>query len=65
MAALCFIINKQKAQLDSEKRVLERCREEGDALSHRRANLSSYYSSGAHNGRSHVIRLEVTDITSQ
>jgi hypothetical protein len=65
MAALCFIINEQKAQLDSEKRVLERRREDADALSHRRANLSLYYLSGQHKGRNPFIRLEVTDITSQ
>jgi hypothetical protein len=47
MAALRFIINEQKAQLDSEKRVLERRKEEANPSSHLRANLSSYYSSDA------------------
>jgi truncated hemoglobin YjbI len=47
MAALCFIIKEQKAQLDSKKRVLEWHRKDVDASSHRRANLLLYYLSGA------------------
>jgi hypothetical protein len=47
MAALRFIINEQKAQLHHGKQVLEWCKEEADASSHRRANLSAYYSSSA------------------
>jgi hypothetical protein len=47
MAALHFIINEQNAQLGSEKWVLEQQREEADTSSHRRANLSSCYLSGA------------------
>jgi hypothetical protein len=47
MAALRFIINEQKAQLDSKKWVLEQRREEADTSSHRCSNLSLYYSSSA------------------
>jgi hypothetical protein len=39
LATLHFIVNEQKAQIASEKRVLERRRGEADASSHRRANL--------------------------
>jgi hypothetical protein len=55
LAALRFIIYEQKAQLDSEKRVLERRRAEADASSQRCANLSSHCSSSAtHRSRSHL-----------
>jgi hypothetical protein len=47
LAALRFSVTEQKAQIASEKWVLERFREEADTSSHRRANLSSYYSFGA------------------
>jgi hypothetical protein len=47
VAALRFIISEQKAQIASEKRALERRREEADASSQHRANLTSLYSSGA------------------
>jgi hypothetical protein len=53
LATLRFIIDEQKAQLDGEKRVLERRRAEADASSQRRTNLSSYYSSGATQRPSH------------
>jgi hypothetical protein len=45
VAALRFIIQEQKDQISSERQILERCREEDDASSRRRAKLSSHYSS--------------------
>jgi hypothetical protein len=45
IAALWFIINEQKDQINSEKRILERRRDEADASSRRCTDLSSHYSS--------------------
>jgi hypothetical protein len=45
VAALQFIINEKKDQINSEKQILERRREEADASSRRCASLSSHYSS--------------------
>jgi hypothetical protein len=45
VAALRFIIQEQKDQINSEKQILERRREEADASSRRHADLSSHYSS--------------------
>jgi hypothetical protein len=45
VAALQFIIQEQKDQISSERQILERCREEADASSRRRAKLSSHYTS--------------------
>jgi hypothetical protein len=45
VAALRFIIQEQKDQISSERRILERRRDEADASSRRRAELSSHYSS--------------------
>jgi hypothetical protein len=45
VAALRFIIQEQKDQISSERQILERRRDEGDASSRRRAELSSHYSS--------------------
>jgi hypothetical protein len=45
MAALCFIIQEQKHQISSERRILERRRDEADASSRRHTELSSHYSS--------------------
>jgi hypothetical protein len=54
VAALQFIILEQKDQINADKRVLERRREEADASSRRRAELSSHYSSNVqHRTRSH------------
>jgi hypothetical protein len=56
VAALLFIINEQKDQINSEKRILERRREEADASSRRRASLPSHYSSSVHQrSRSHLL----------
>jgi hypothetical protein len=55
VAALRFIIQEQKDQINADKRVLERHREEADASSRRRAELSSHYSlSVQHRTRSHI-----------
>jgi hypothetical protein len=55
IAALLFIIEEQKDQINVDKRVLERRREEADASSRRRAELSSHYSSSVqHRTRSHI-----------
>jgi hypothetical protein len=55
VAALRFIIQEQKDQINADKRVLERRREEADASSKRRAELSSHYSSSVqHRTRSHI-----------
>jgi hypothetical protein len=43
VAALWFIIQEQKDQISSERRILERQRDEADASSRRRAELSSHY----------------------
>jgi hypothetical protein len=45
VSTLRFIINEQKDQINSEKRILGRRREEADASSRRCADLSSHYSS--------------------
>jgi hypothetical protein len=45
VAAHRFIIQEQKDRISSEKRILERRREEANASSRRCANLSSHYSS--------------------
>jgi hypothetical protein len=55
VAALRFIINEQKDQINSEKRILERRREEANASSRLRASLSSHYSSSVQQrSRSHL-----------
>jgi hypothetical protein len=55
LAALRFIIQEQKDQINADKRVLERRREDADASSRRRAELSSHYSSSVqHRARSHI-----------
>jgi hypothetical protein len=55
VAALYFIIQEQKDQISSERRILERCRDEADASSRRRAELSSHYSSSIpRRSRSHL-----------
>jgi hypothetical protein len=55
VAALQFIINEQMDQVNSEKRILERCRDEADASSRRCADLSSHYSSSVQRrSRSHL-----------
>jgi hypothetical protein len=52
---LRFIIQEQKDQINTDKRVLERRREEASASSRRRAELSSHYSSSVqHRTRSHI-----------
>jgi hypothetical protein len=45
VVVLQFIINEQKDQINSEKWILKQHKEEADASSHRRASLSSHYSS--------------------
>jgi hypothetical protein len=45
VAALRFIIQEQKDQISIERRILERCRDEANASSRRRVELSSHYSS--------------------
>jgi hypothetical protein len=45
LAALQFIVQEQKDQISADRHILERCRDEGDASSKRRAALSSHYSS--------------------
>jgi hypothetical protein len=45
IAALWFIINEKKDQINNEKWILERRRDEADASSRRCADLSSHYSS--------------------
>jgi hypothetical protein len=45
VAALRFIIQEQKDQINSEKQILERHREEASASSRRHGNLSSHHSS--------------------
>jgi hypothetical protein len=55
VAALWFIIQEQKDQISSERRILERRRDEANASSRRRAELSSHYSSSVpHRTRSHL-----------
>jgi hypothetical protein len=56
LAALRFIIQEQKDQINADKRVLEGRREDADASSRRRAELSSHYSSSVqHRTRSHIL----------
>jgi hypothetical protein len=53
LAALRFVVQKQKDQISADRRVLERRREEADASSRRRAERSSHYSSSVqHRSRS-------------
>jgi hypothetical protein len=55
VAALQFIIQEQKDQINADKRILERRRDEADASSRRRAERSSHYSSSVqHRTRSHI-----------
>jgi hypothetical protein len=55
LAALRFIIQEQKDQINADKRVLEQCREDANASSRRSAELSSHYSSSVqHRMRSHI-----------
>jgi hypothetical protein len=55
LAALRFIIQEQKDQINTDKRVLEQCREDADASSRRGDKLSSHYlSSVQHRMRSHI-----------
>jgi hypothetical protein len=55
VAALRFIIQEQKDQINADKRVLERRREKADASNRRRAEVSSHYSSSIqHRTRSHI-----------
>jgi hypothetical protein len=55
VATLQFIIQEQKDQISSERQILERRREEADASSRRRAELSSHYSSSVpRRTRSHL-----------
>jgi hypothetical protein len=55
VAALRFIIQEQKDQINNEKRILEQRRDETNAFSHRRADLSSHYSSSVpQRTRSHL-----------
>jgi hypothetical protein len=53
--ALQFIIQEQKYQISSERRILERRRDKADVSSRRRAELSSHYSSSVpRRSRSHL-----------
>jgi hypothetical protein len=53
MAALRFVVQEKKDQISTNKRVLERRREEADASSRRQAERSSHYSSSVqHRSRS-------------
>jgi hypothetical protein len=55
LAALQFVVQEQKNQISADRRILERCRDEADASSRRRAALSSHYSSSVqHRTRSHI-----------
>jgi hypothetical protein len=55
VAALRFIIQEQKDQINFDKRILEPRRDEADASSRRRAEQSSHYSSSVqHRTRSHI-----------
>jgi hypothetical protein len=55
VAAIRFSIQEQKDQISADRRILERCREEADASSRRRAERSSHYSSSVqHRTRSHI-----------
>jgi hypothetical protein len=55
LAALQFIVQEQKDKISTDKRILERRRDEADVSSRRRAALSSHYSSSVqHRTRSHI-----------
>jgi hypothetical protein len=55
LAALRFVVQEQKDQISTDRRILERRRDEADASSRRRAALSSHYSSSVqHRTRSHI-----------
>jgi hypothetical protein len=55
LAALRFIIQEQKDQINSDKQILEQHKDEADASSRRRAERSSHYwSSIQHRTRSHI-----------
>jgi hypothetical protein len=55
VAAIRFIIQEQKDQINADKRILERRREEADASSRRWAKRSSHYSSSVqHRTRPHI-----------
>jgi hypothetical protein len=45
LAALRFVFQEQKDQISADRRILERCRDETDASSKRRAKRSSHYPS--------------------
>jgi hypothetical protein len=45
LAVLRFVVQEQKDQISADRRILERCRDEADASSRRRAKRSSHYSS--------------------
>jgi hypothetical protein len=65
VVALQFIIQEQKDQINIDKRILERCRDEADASSRRWTKRSSHYSlSVQHRTRSHIpLRGEARNIT--
>jgi hypothetical protein len=55
LAALRFVIQEQKDQISTDRRILERRRDEADTSSRRWAALSSHYSSSVqHRTRSHI-----------
>jgi hypothetical protein len=55
LAVLRFVVQEQKDQISANRRILERCRDEADASSKRRAALSSHYSSSVqHRTRSRI-----------
>jgi hypothetical protein len=55
LAALRFVVQEQKDQISADRRILERCREEADASSRRRAERSSHYSASVQRRtRSHI-----------
>jgi hypothetical protein len=55
LAVLRFIVQEQKDQISTDRRILERRRDEADASSRRRAALSSHYSASVqHRTRSHI-----------
>jgi hypothetical protein len=55
LAALRFVVQEQKDQINADRRILERCSDEADASSRRWAERSSHYSSSVqHRTRSHI-----------
>jgi hypothetical protein len=55
LAALRFVVQEQKDQISTDRRILEQRRDEADASSRRRAEQSSHYSSSVqHTTRSHI-----------